>query len=290
MRQLRNVTIGADPELFIVNKKTGKVVSSIGLIPGEKNNAYTEGMPEGFGLQIDNILGEFNIPPVPFNRLNDFVKHVEFMKEFISKYVKKINPDLDVLCKASMHVDEDQLNSEEAQLFGCDPDYNVYTMSENPKPEGQSTNLRTAGCHIHVGYDANNTKTSCALVKYMDAVLGLSSLLIDNDDERRQLYGKAGCFRLTSYGVEYRVLSGYMISSKKILTTLATLIKFTVDIFNAGYSIPPDFVLQNTIDKNDKVTARKLIKQYFGITHLINYLNSVLDEDKIIINEEIIEF
>ena len=36
MNRITNITIGADPELFIVNKKTGKVVSSIGLIPGEK--------------------------------------------------------------------------------------------------------------------------------------------------------------------------------------------------------------------------------------------------------------
>ena len=34
--KLRNVTIGADPELFIINEKTKKVVSAIGLIPGEK--------------------------------------------------------------------------------------------------------------------------------------------------------------------------------------------------------------------------------------------------------------
>ncbi len=65
--KLTNVTIGADPELFIVNEKTGKIVSSIGLIPGEKGNAYKEGMPEGFGLQIDNILAEFNVPPTWIN-------------------------------------------------------------------------------------------------------------------------------------------------------------------------------------------------------------------------------
>ena len=34
--KLRNVTIGADPELFIINEKTKKVVSAVGLNPGEK--------------------------------------------------------------------------------------------------------------------------------------------------------------------------------------------------------------------------------------------------------------
>ena len=31
---LRNYTIGSDPELFLINKKTGKVVSAIDKIPG----------------------------------------------------------------------------------------------------------------------------------------------------------------------------------------------------------------------------------------------------------------
>ncbi len=43
---IKDITIGADPELFIINKKTGKVVSSIGLIPGEKGNPWVgEDMP-----------------------------------------------------------------------------------------------------------------------------------------------------------------------------------------------------------------------------------------------------
>ena len=57
-------TIGSDPELFLFNTKTGKIVSAIDKIPGYKFCPYTEGLPEGFGLQTDNILAEFNIPPV----------------------------------------------------------------------------------------------------------------------------------------------------------------------------------------------------------------------------------
>ena len=47
--KLHNVTIGADPELFIINEKTKKVVSAVGLIPGEKRNPWRlEDMTEGF--------------------------------------------------------------------------------------------------------------------------------------------------------------------------------------------------------------------------------------------------
>lgn len=142
--KLRNVTIGADPELFIINEKTKKVVSAVGLIPGEKGNPWrSEDMPEGFGLETDNILAEFNIPPVK-DEIN-FVNNIIYMQEYINKFVKNIDPDLGILCAASRVVDKSQLNSPQAQLFGCSVDYNAYTMKANPKPKGTSTNLRSAG-------------------------------------------------------------------------------------------------------------------------------------------------
>lgn len=114
---VRNITIGADPELFIVNSKTGKVVSSIGLIPGVKGEPYVgEDMPNGFGLETDNILAEFNIPPV--KDCANFINNILYMQDYIRKFVKNINPDLDIKCSASEIVPKDQLQSDEAQMFG----------------------------------------------------------------------------------------------------------------------------------------------------------------------------
>ena len=141
---IENVTIGADPELFLINSKTREVVSSIGIIPGEKGNPYrSKDMPEGYGLEIDNILAEFNIPPV--RTKEDFVEAMTYMKNYIKKFIKAKNSNLDILCKASMMVNEDQLQSPEAKLFGCSVDYNAYTEEPNPKPKGERTNIRSAG-------------------------------------------------------------------------------------------------------------------------------------------------
>lgn len=142
--KLRNVTIGADPELFIVNEKTKKVVSAVGLIPGEKGNPWrSEDMPEGFGLETDNILAEFNIPPVK-DGIN-FVNNIVYMQEYIDRFVKSKNPDFGIKCIASQTVPTSELQSDQAKLFGCDVDYNAYTMKANPKPEGTKTNVRSAG-------------------------------------------------------------------------------------------------------------------------------------------------
>lgn len=258
---IQNVTIGADPELFLINKKTGEVVSSIGIIPGEKGNPYrSEDMPKGYGLEIDNILAEFNIPPATTKE--EFVDSITYMKDYIKSFVKTKNPNLDILCKASMVVNDDQLQSEEAKLFGCSVDYNAYTERANPKPKGESTNLRSAGFHIHIGYDDYNVNTSLTLIKYLDMYLGVPSVIKDDDTKRRSLYGKAGCFRLTPYGLEYRVLSSYFLSNKITLSWVWKGIQKAINAFNDGYPLADPTLVQKAINESNREIAESLIKQY----------------------------
>lgn len=259
--EILNVTIGSDPELFIINKKTNKVVSSIGLIPGEKGNPYrTKDMPEGFGLEIDNILAEFNIPACISKQ--EFVNSMNYMKNYIRKYIQQKNPDLDILCKASMIVDSDQLQSDEAKLFGCSVDYNAYTEEPNPKPNGESTNLRSAGCHIHIGYNNNNIDTSLKLIKYLDMYLGIPSVLKDPDTKRRNLYGKAGCFRLTSYGCEYRVLSSYFIKDDETISWVWDRVFKAINAYNDDKELISSDLVQEIINESNAELAKELIRNY----------------------------
>lgn len=259
--RLNNVTIGADPELFIYNTSTKTVVSSIGIIPGEKGKPWRDpSWPEGFGLEIDNILAEFNIPPS--RTREEFIDSIIFMKKQIREFVKKVNPNYDIRCRASYTVPEDQLQSEEAKLFGCSVDYNAYTEEPNPKPEGEKTNLRSAGLHVHCGYDNPDVETSLLAIKYFDAFLGVPSVLIDNDINRRNLYGKAGCFRLTDYGFEYRSLSSLFMKTKTNLNFLWDGIERAIYAFNAGYDLPPADLVQEAINNSDVKLANGLITKY----------------------------
>lgn len=259
--KLRNVTIGADPELFIINEKTKKVVSAVGLIPGEKGNPWrSEDMPEGFGLETDNILAEFNIPPVK-DEVN-FINNIVYMQEYIDKFVKSKNSDLGIKCIASQIVPTSELQSDQAKLFGCDVDYNAYTQRANPKPEGNKTNLRSAGMHLHLGYENPNVDTSLALVKYMDAFLGLPSVIKDKDKKRRSLYGKAGCFRLCDYGVEYRTLSSAMMSSAAKLTFVWKQLQKALKAYQAEYNLPDRSEIQEAINNSNVELANQLITHY----------------------------
>lgn len=145
--RVHSFTLGADPELFIIDTTTNKVVSSIGLIPGIKDHPYVgEDMPKGFGIETDNILAEFNIPPC--TNVVEWVNNIEYMKDYLRSFVKRINKNYDIKCSAYEIVDDDQLKSKEAQQMGCDVDYNVYTMRPNPKPDARKSNGRGAGSNV----------------------------------------------------------------------------------------------------------------------------------------------
>lgn len=259
--ELNNITIGSDPELFIINTNTNQVVSAVGLIPGTKENPWkSKDFKDGFALQTDNILAEFNIPPV--KNKSDFINSIEYMKNYINEFVKKINPDLGIKCIASQTVPESELQSDQAKRFGCDIDYNVYTRKANPKPEGTKTNIRSGGMHIHFGYKYPNIDTSLSLIKYFDAYLGIPSILIDKDINRRTLYGKAGCFRLKSYGFEYRTLSSMMMSSRKNLEFIWDQLKKAINAYESEYEIPDNDEIIETINNSNVELAKRLINIY----------------------------
>lgn len=118
--------------------------------------------------------------------------------------------------------------------------------------------------HIHLGYEKPNIGFSTTLVKYMDAFLGVPSVIYDTDVRRRKYYGNAGSFRLTSYGVEYRVLSGYWLKSEKTLNWVHKQTIKAVEAALEGNNLPdPEDVINiiNDTDSNRAIkNAKKLIK------------------------------
>lgn len=261
-RPLENITIGTDPECFIFNTKTNKVKSAVKLIPGTKEHPYR--LPDlgpGFALQTDNILAEFNVPPV--DNVNDFVKNINKMKDYIRNFVKGIDENYDILCAASQNVPKGELRSKQAKEFGCSPDYNIYTGMPNPRPAAaDTTNLRSAGMHLHCGYDHPEIDRSLRVLAYFDAYLGVPSILIDKDSQRRSLYGKAGCFRLTSYGFEYRTLSSYFMKDDKHLKWVFGQVVKAIKAYNECRSIPNAEYVQKAINENNEGLARQLCEDY----------------------------
>lgn len=242
---LKDFTIGADIEVFLVDDNETPV-SAIGIIPGtkEKPHKLTKELGKWYALQTDNVLAEFNIPPTKTQK--EFTGSIDKMIQYINQFVS--NKGLHVKCVSSMNYPEKELQSDEAKHFGCDADFCVYTMEKNHIDRSKiDPTLRSSGFHIHVGYPTEmDIKDKLLLIKYMDEYVGMKSVQLDKDTKRRLLYGKAGCFRLTDYGVEYRTIGGGCIDySDKIF-------KYTIDAINAFINetkLTESEIVENTINK-----------------------------------------
>jgi hypothetical protein len=207
------VTIGADPEFFI--KKDGEFYPIVGLLGGTK---WKPQRVEGMGLfnayLEDNVMAEYNISPV--DNAEDFVFQVKTMvKTIMDKLGKEYVADFSPAARFRPEL----LESEQAKVFGCEPDMSAYTLEMQEVSAESAGNLRTAGGHIHIGFDESteDLEECAAIARAFDLYVTAPIMLIEPDNERRQLYGSAGSMRPKMYGVECRALSSYWQSSEKLM-------------------------------------------------------------------------
>jgi hypothetical protein len=254
---ITNILIGTDPELFL--EKDGEIISAEGLIGGTKY----EPIPisdKGHAIQEDNIMVEFNIPAS--DSAVDFVNNINFVKDYLNVLTEIRGCKLNY--SASAEINPKYLKTPQAKLFGCEPDFNVYlkAMNEAPKAGG---NLRTCGGHIHIGYDNPNQEDSEKIIYAMDAVLGLESILLDPDDRRKEMYGKAGCFRFKSFGVEYRTLSNFWIKTDESITWAYNKSMEAIELINSGIidEVIEKYAteIRRIINQNDKPNARLILNE-----------------------------
>lgn len=227
-------TIGTDPEFML--RKDGKVYSSIGIVNGSKEQKKKVG---DYYFYCDNVLVEAALPP-SFNR-QDFIDNIKNCLIVLSKDVAPYEPFIQ-----SSHVyNKDQLNCPAALEISCTPEICAYQMEGIT---GDSTlfervDLRSAGGHIHLGSDVilrtekGFPSNKFHVIRLLDLFLGVPSILIDKDptsNARREIYGKAGRFRETVYGVEYRSMSNFWLGSPVLTGLVYDICEFTLNFIDQG--------------------------------------------------------
>lgn len=208
-----NFKFGADPEGFILDA-SGKPVAPT-MIPGTKEKPHKV---DGGAIQRDGMAAEFNVDAANTFREwdNNFIKVMKALDGFLPAnhtmaWVPSVEFDEDVFGDAP----------DDYKELGCSPDWNAWTKDLNPPPFCEDKPyLRTASGHIHIGWGENYSldnalhQQNCFdFVRQLDWYLGGWSLKLDPDPTRRMLYGNAGACRLKSYGVEYRVLSNFWVTT-----------------------------------------------------------------------------
>lgn len=251
-------TIGCDPEIFLKDQ-AGNFKSVIGLLGGDKwvPRKLTE---VGHACLEDNVAVEFNIPPC-----SSFEQFKQEVQKTMSM-VKEILPqNLSYDTSSAVSFPDSELACEAAWLFGCEPDYNAWTKSENDKPHSVDKNLRSAGGHVHVGSDIA-INDPIAVVRAMDLFLGVPSTQLDSGTLRRELYGKAGAFRFKPYGVEYRTLSNFWIFNDALIQWVYEGTRKALAFVASGAEIPEEHGnLINECINNNNNNAYNQLKQLYAV-------------------------
>ncbi len=241
----KEIILGTDTEVFLINTKTGVITSAEGIIGGSKEKPLAlPSLGDGFAIQEDNVMAEFNVPPT---------SNIEEFKDNIKKILHHINTNytnLRALIKPSANFNIIDLMTPQAQKFGCDPDYNAYLVEQNQPPDPiMFPETRFAGGHIHIcltnhlGIDylsytpdnpletinGNQLQLITNLVKFMDFFVGLPACVLDTDIQRKSIYGTPGRFRVKPYGLEYRSLSNFWIEDDYLMDLVLTNTKKAVE-------------------------------------------------------------
>lgn len=256
---MQGLTLGADPEIFVgVN---GSVRSIIGKIGGTKKDPLPLPIGDGFAVQEDNVALEFNIPP---SGSKDFFNaNLDLALNFLAQMVQDKYPDYSFVKESAVSFPENELEDPRSWVFGCDPDYNAWTLTRNPRPKARDKNLRSCGGHVHVGYFGLTDDQKVELVRMMDMRLAVPATIMDNGEARKELYGKRGAFRDKPYGLEYRTLSNFWVFDEKYRVWVYEQTEAALDAVLNGKSATPESerILQ-AVDFNDKKIAQELIDEY----------------------------
>jgi len=268
--KIKILTLGADPEFFL--KSNGEFYPSCGIIGGTKESPLPlkeSGIP-GLSVQEDNVAVE--ITTAPWGTRDSFVDNLTNSLSYLPTiFPEKYN--LTLSTAASAYFDPKYLVTEQSLTFGCDPDINAYSGRLNEICEkGKSSNFRTCGGHVHIGFEGKlSEKETRMFVKILDLFLGVPSLFIDKDTERRKLYGKAGAFRYKSYGIEYRTLSNFWMFTPELIGWVWDQVHAAATYFNSRHEYINGFNNKQSMDpikvrmainKHDLELAQLLIKDY----------------------------
>jgi hypothetical protein len=269
--------LGVDPEIFI-KRQGGGHVSAHDIVPGSKSSQFK--VPNGV-VQPDGLAAEFGIDPVPHTDFEAFNDNIVSVMTSLRDIIKAYDPSLGFDLSPSVAFDKSYYDAlpESAKELGCDPDfcaYSVDALEPNVKPDG-AAGVRSAAGHIHIGWgdgipwdNPEHLEICRSFVRNLDVFVGLAMLLIDADDRRRELYGKAGAFRPKPYGVEYRTPSNVWLRSKtarrfihgqvsRAITDMQTGAPAFEKLARDGYDV------QSIINAGDRPTAKRLLNDYFYV-------------------------
>lgn len=215
---MKQILLGCDPEAFLYDTAKGKFIGANGVVPGTK---YEPAPLKDGMVQVDGLAIEFGIRPAASRE--EWLYNLNSVQSEINAMLPK---NVEIRYQSTAVFDQDELDIQppECLQFGCNPEWNAITGRRLPPPRVPRhlpRGFRSAGGHIHVGWTSN------VFDKMNPEFMELCSRFIKQFTEdvpkylvqaegcqRFHLYGRAGNFRPTSYGVEWRTPSNFWVASQ----------------------------------------------------------------------------
>ena len=230
-----DVSFGCDPEVFLVNKN-GDVIGCEWVVPddGLRANKYGASSDRPPIVVRDGVQAELHIASTACRATfsNSLSRSIATLEYWARRDGASISLNQVVNVKKS----ELSKLSDGARIVGCAPSLSIYG-DPPPNVDGSAYPGRSAGGHIHLGYNtpkgADKLEVAEDIVAMLDVFVGNTSVLLDRDKkaaERRELYGRAGEFRLKPYGLEYRTLSNFWLHSPHLVTLILGLCDTAVSL------------------------------------------------------------
>jgi len=229
-------SFGTDPEFML--KKGNRYVSAIPIVNANHEAPIIKG---DHRFYWDNVLAECAVKPA-FSK----EEAVANIGDCLKKYAEIVAP-AKLVIQASQTYPKSAMKDKGAMEAGCKPDSCAYTMrlmkgDLSPRDQVANSSFRTCGGHVHIGSETltGEGPEAVFLIYLMDLFLGVPSIFMDIDEtapRRRTLYGQAGRFREKPYGMEYRSLSSFWLSSPVLVELIYDVSNFVLELLEDGQNI-----------------------------------------------------
>jgi hypothetical protein len=284
-------TMGGDPEYFVADSN-GKILNADAFFPGKENPIKVKSRRENVQSELffDGIQAEM---AVAYSTCREYL--ADNIRWCWEAALAKIPSDHKIVLKPSAKIQREVIEQAdpEARRFGCAPDFNAYTLTTNtPEMDASRHPFRYAGGHLHLGVPDKGYRTKddpylrmatteeghLRIIKFFDLLVTIPTLLLDNGPgarRRRSKYGKAGCFRPTPYGVEYRTPSCWWLKSPLTVSIVYGLARLAWTVVALGMdgafaqAVGADEeTVSGCINESDVSTVKKLwgnMRPYMGL-------------------------
>jgi hypothetical protein len=283
-------SIGADPEIFVVDRDSGELLPAFGFLPSKDQAVRIERQYKSKAGKADAKVFwdgfQAEMTPGASHCLCYTGDNLKWCLDELAIAYRKVNGKLTT--KTVFEVDREVLANADPEhvALGCMPSLNAYGMKAPFSAScGQEATIRSAGCHFHLGFasDVNNREDREDLyrdtVKTIDRIAGVAmTALLDGmeDIRRRMWYGMAGEYRIKGYGLEYRTLSSAVMGSCWLFHLAGDLVRQAARLHVSGNHLLWDCTEEEAIqviNRLDVELARAILKR--NLPMFANILKSI---------------